>query len=272
MPKPKENLKGKKFGLLTVKKDAPSQTGKSRWECKCKCGNTVVVFATNLKNGRTTSCGCVRETAKREGKSDIHTGMRFGYLFIWGYVGMGKYAVTCSCTVCRESGTRTFHFFTANELTSGRRKTCGKSSKQSILIRLHPDEYRSYRSMLNRATDPKNKDYAGKGIGVAEELKPENSGFEFFWLRLGPRPEDHSVERIDPEKGYELGNLEWADRRKQNSNKTTSRFVRFEGRKINVTHFAQEIGKHHPWVTRRLDEGMTPDEIAIEAGYEIVTI
>ena len=52
-----------RFGrLVTVRQadDYISPKGKHypRWECVCDCGNTTIVFATNLKQGATTSCGC----------------------------------------------------------------------------------------------------------------------------------------------------------------------------------------------------------------------
>lgn len=61
----KINLIGKKFGRLTVVKEAPSSRtsgGHSvvRWYCKCDCGNPnlILVSSNNLKSGNTNSCGC----------------------------------------------------------------------------------------------------------------------------------------------------------------------------------------------------------------------
>lgn len=55
---------GQKFGKLTVVKVIPREIQYSPQlvECKCDCGNTTVVKVTNLKIGKTKSCGClVRE-------------------------------------------------------------------------------------------------------------------------------------------------------------------------------------------------------------------
>lgn len=53
------NLTGIKFGNLTVLKLDENSTSKHRkWHCKCDCGNSTSVYATNLKSCATTSCGC----------------------------------------------------------------------------------------------------------------------------------------------------------------------------------------------------------------------
>lgn len=55
------NLTGKRFGSLTVLKYCKGSQGcRSRWLCRCKCGNMTKVDAPNLKNGHTKSCGCLR--------------------------------------------------------------------------------------------------------------------------------------------------------------------------------------------------------------------
>ena len=35
------------------------------WECRCDCGNVVVVSATNLKAGKAKSCGCINAERMR---------------------------------------------------------------------------------------------------------------------------------------------------------------------------------------------------------------
>lgn len=62
-----ENLKGKRFGRLTVfKRYGTSKDRKALWKCKCDCGKTTVVRSIDLKSGNTKSCGCLgNEYAKR---------------------------------------------------------------------------------------------------------------------------------------------------------------------------------------------------------------
>lgn len=53
---------GDRFGKLTVIKDSGERRVKTiKWECKCDCGNTILVATSDLINGSKTSCGCVRK-------------------------------------------------------------------------------------------------------------------------------------------------------------------------------------------------------------------
>lgn len=54
---------GNKYGKLTVINyiNNPDKPG-SYWNCKCDCGNNVIVSRQNLVQGRTFSCGCLKES------------------------------------------------------------------------------------------------------------------------------------------------------------------------------------------------------------------
>lgn len=57
-----EDLKGNKYGKLeTIKYIGKNGTKQSWWECRCDCGNTKNVRASDLKRGKTKSCGCIQE-------------------------------------------------------------------------------------------------------------------------------------------------------------------------------------------------------------------
>ena len=59
------DLKGKKFGQLTVIKRDDNYIDshghqKTKWICKCDCGNLCSVSGADLRNGMSKSCGCAR--------------------------------------------------------------------------------------------------------------------------------------------------------------------------------------------------------------------
>ncbi len=57
---------GKKYGRLTVKNKRhyvakPFRNRKKLlWVCQCECGNYITVYGSNLLNGNTKSCGCIK--------------------------------------------------------------------------------------------------------------------------------------------------------------------------------------------------------------------
>lgn len=56
------DLTGQRFGrLIAVRATDKRKNNKVVWECKCDCGNTAYVIGTTLKNGNTSSCGCLRK-------------------------------------------------------------------------------------------------------------------------------------------------------------------------------------------------------------------
>jgi len=64
-----EDLTGKKFGQLTVIKEAvvdKDYRGNKKWLCRCDCGNIAVVKGSYLKCGHTVSCGCYQRKRTSE--------------------------------------------------------------------------------------------------------------------------------------------------------------------------------------------------------------
>lgn len=54
------DLSGQQFGELTAIRDVGSKKYRRMWECKCSCGQVVVVSSNHLKRGNTKSCGCLK--------------------------------------------------------------------------------------------------------------------------------------------------------------------------------------------------------------------
>lgn len=56
-------LTGKRFGNLVVqeRRGLDNTRKNALWLCKCDCGGETITTTTHLKNGHTTSCGCVKK-------------------------------------------------------------------------------------------------------------------------------------------------------------------------------------------------------------------
>lgn len=57
------DITGQRFGnLVVVKRSGSDKNGKnSLWICQCDCGGSTIATGTHLRNGHTTSCGCVKQ-------------------------------------------------------------------------------------------------------------------------------------------------------------------------------------------------------------------
>ena len=62
----KLDLKGQRFGRLTVLSPAPNRGKLTRWRCLCDCGKETLVDTQNLRSGKVKSCGCLNRALARE--------------------------------------------------------------------------------------------------------------------------------------------------------------------------------------------------------------
>lgn len=130
--------------------------------------------------------------------------------------GTGKRGVLWHC-VCECGGVLDTY---ASRLREGEAVGCGCMRgfrHGSARVGKQTPENRAYHAAKNRCTNPKGqnwKNYGGRGI----EFRFLN--FPDFLDELGSRPSSrHSIDRIDNEGHYEVGNVRWSTRVEQNRNK-----------------------------------------------------
>ncbi|MBR1455049.1 MAG: hypothetical protein IJ593_10485 [Lachnospiraceae bacterium] len=105
------DLVGKHFGDWTVEAYADDK----KWLCRCSCGVERIVPGSDLRNGKSTSCG-------HSSAYSFHdlTGMQFNSWKVLSYnKDMGKFLCECQC----ENHTR--RYLTAYQLKNGLSKSCG---------------------------------------------------------------------------------------------------------------------------------------------------
>lgn len=149
-------------------------------------------------------------------------GRRFGRLVACKLVGTRARAPLWEC-ICDCGKACVVGFYL---LLSGRTQSCGclhrEITSRTLFKHGHggrqkgiSPEYRSYNSAKGRCTNPKNKNwryYGGRGIEF------RFTSFEQFLEHIGPRPSPHSkysLDRINNDGHYEMGNVRWATRSEQ---------------------------------------------------------
>lgn len=152
---------------------------------------------------------------------------------------LNKWEAVCDCgkTIIARS----------SELANGHVKSCGCMRLEMGAINrfrhgmTKTPEYRAWRSIMGRCRNPRNKAYlyyGGRGIECRFKT------FEEFYSELGPRPVGgkYSVDRIDVNGHYCVGNCRWATSIEQGENRTDNLYITWQGKTQHLSAWARELG------------------------------
>lgn len=185
-------------------------------------------------------------------------GKAFGRLMVIELLGRHNgrtfWLCRCECGVTTEAD--------RNHLLSGRTQSCGCYRKETTSEKnmthgcSHTKTYKSWTAAKQRCLNPENADYpdyGGRGIVFAASWMQ----FENFLADMGMRPEGLSLDRIDPDKGYEPGNCRWATDYTQSNNRRSVRLITFRGETKSLTQWAETFGLRKGTLHGRLGRGMS---------------
>jgi hypothetical protein len=179
------------------------------------------------------------------------TAQRFGRLLV---VERGENR-GCGVTWRCQCACGTEHVARAGHLRSGRTQSCGclplgpehraraavRATKHGHAARgKRSPEYSSWSGMVGRCTNPRvdsYPDYGGRGITICDRWRfgeDGKYGFECFLADMGPRMDDHTLDRIEVNGNYDPVNCRWATRSEQNRNQRPYDRRRSEATKAKI--------------------------------------
>lgn len=166
---------------------------------------------------------------------EIPIGKKFDMLTILGMGHRSKtsrqwyWKVRCDCGVEKE--------VIAANIRAGKTTNCGcrriEKARASRLIhgKTGTKIYRTWKGMRQRCLNthcPSYFNYGGRGITMCDAWK---KSFEAFYKDVGEPPSpDHSLDRIDNNKGYEPSNVRWVTDTEQVRNRRVTVMVEMGGR------------------------------------------
>lgn len=126
-------------------------------------------------------------------------------------------------------------------------------------------EYVAWCGMRERCGYIKGRNtYADKGIRVWEGWLGPN-GFKEFVDHIGKRPrDDYSLDRIENNGDYTPGNVRWATKSQQNSNKSNNHIVEIDGIQKPLHHWCQDYGISPQAVSSRVVDGWPLEQAIIK--------
>lgn len=147
----------------------------------------------------------------------------------------------------------------------GNTRSCGCLKLEAITAlklshgKCHTRLYRIWCRIKQRCLNDKCSDYGyygGKGITICARWA---DSFAAFAEDVGDS--GHlTLDRINNEKGYEPGNVRWATRKQQSDNSRKPKWVEIDGRRLNYSDWARELGMRECSITMRIKRGMTPEQ------------
>lgn len=197
------------------------------------------------------------------------TNKRFGSLLVTELFEVTKrgafwhYKCDCGKEGVRASG----------NLREGKTKSCGCERTQKLVKAStthggrNTPEYYIWRSIKNRCTNPKHKNfgrYGGRGIAICDSWLND---FSAFIADMGKRPTDkHTIDRIDNNLGYSKSNCAWRTHKEQANNKSSNRYLTYKGETLTCAQWADKLGITRSAINSRLKAGWPIARVVTQKG------
>jgi len=144
---------------------------------------------------------------------------------------------------------RIYRHVSTSDLNSGRIKSCGCTNKFNGTHGMsYTSEYKSWVAMKRRCLNPNSDTYYGNDDRgkICDRWK---NNFKDFLKDMGPKPtKNHSIDRIDNDKGYYPDNCKWSTAQQQNQNQRSTKL-----NKESVIDIRKSKGVSRKFLARKYD-------------------
>ena len=120
------DITGQKFGHWTViERDSSKRGGNAYWLCLCDCGNSEIrsVRGVDLRNGKSSSCGCTKKIRCEQTGEDLSNQI-FGFLTVL-YQGEKRKEDRHRHWICQCKCGNITEPISSDKLKSGNTTSCG---------------------------------------------------------------------------------------------------------------------------------------------------
>lgn len=184
------------------------------------------------------------------------TAVRFSHKGKWG---KQHWLYACECGKVKVT--------TKGDVTRGKTRSCGcyqveKITKHGFGGRKPTSEYNTWQGMKKRCLNPNNpgyKYYGGRGIKVCDRWK---DSFPNFLEDMGNKPtKEHSIDRIDNNKGYSKANCKWSTILEQANNMSKNIRITHKNETKTVMQWSGILGLNYRKTKYHYHKGLSLQEI-----------
>ena len=131
--------------------------------------------------------------------------------------------------------------------------------------------YRVWATMISRCHNPSVKsfaDYGANGIAVCQDWRKYFALFS-SWANAHGYASGLEIDRIDYTGNYCPENCRWVSRKTNANNKSSNRYLTFDGKTLTVTQWSELVGIPRTCILARLNRGWPLDQalsLPVEAG------
>lgn len=178
------------------------------------------------------------------GKAIDLTGQQFGR---WTVIGRSPKSARNALWICK-CACGTVREVSSIHLRSGSSQSCGCLNRERLREAWtthgmsRSREYESWKQAKQRCHNPNHPqfpDWGGRGITMCPEWRND---FRAFFAYMGPRPDGHTLDRIDNNGNYEPGNCRWATRKQQQRNRSNTVMFEYAGERLSAADWSERLG------------------------------